>query len=90
MATERLGVSHRGTQAAPCGIGVTVGKLDKIDGVLYIFVEAVDRHLYLRVGILILAQHTHIQHGQRLGTYFFGEQEIFVETEAVAQRTVGA
>ena len=40
-------------------------------------------------GILILAHHAHVQHGQRLGTNFFGKQEIFVETEAVALVIIG-
>ena len=63
-----------------------VVKVDKVDAVIDIWLELVERHMHLVFvlnAILELAAHAHVEHREGLGPDLFRQEEILVETETV-------
>ena len=91
LEVERLGMPHVGTKLGPLVLGgVAVGKVDEVDAVVDELLQAflsAGRVCFLAV--LELADHAHVEHGQRLGANLLSQLEILEEAEAVALEIVG-
>ena len=89
LEIEWGGMAHLRTQRAPGSCCVAIGELHEVERVLDVRGERVDGHVVLRAVVLILAGEAYVEHRKRLGADFLREQEIFIETKAVALEIVG-
>ena len=92
LEVERSGVSHLGTQFAPCRSVGTIGKLNQIDGILDVWVEVFNGHMiggFAFDRILELAGHAAVEHGERFGSKIFAELEILEEAKTIGLIVVG-
>ena len=90
LEVERCRVSHLGALLTPCGVDVAVGKLDKVETILYIRLQILNGYVCRRVvGVLELASHTYVEHRQRLGANVLRQEEVLVEAQSVALIIIG-
>ena len=78
LQVEGLGMAHVGTHLAPFCRDVAIGKLHEVEGILYIVIQLVDRHVNARlrgVRVLELATQTTGNDGQRLTAEVLAELE---------------
>ncbi len=86
---ERSGMAHFGAELAPCCVGAAIGELDEVESVLDIGLQFVYRHMCFGIMVLELARESDAEYGERFGTDFFGEKEVFVESETARLIVVG-
>ena len=78
---ERLRMSHSGPQCAPCTVHRSVGKLNEIQCILYIFLKlGIVRIHHLRG--TELTRRTDIQHRKRFCVQQFTQQKIFIKSKS--------
>ena len=76
-------MSHIGTYLSPFAGYRTVGKLDQVEGIVYIRLQLVHRAILVRILVLILTRKAAIQHGERFCPDIFAQLEIFEKAQAV-------
>ena len=81
---ERLRMSHFRSEGTPLGGYVAIGELHEVEGIIYIWLKAVDRDMGTGIIVLILTGQTYAQHGKRLGPNLLAQYEILIEAETVA------
>ncbi len=77
-------MSHFRSEGTPLGGYVAIGEFQEVEGIIYIWLKAVDRDMGTGIIVLILTGQTYAQHGKRLGPNLLAQYEILIEAETVA------